>query len=205
LKNMFGYSCDKCGKGVVRSNRVSNYQTKIDGTPFTVDSAVIGVCSNCGARYFNARELKSWREAFFAEQQQKGTLLSAAEISDVRHQMEMNVADFSRLIGCSRQALYFWESLERATPQSRMADLLLRLVRADFTEGPVHVIDLLLETARGQGIEIPVPRQISTDESRESSAQGSSRMESNEDGKFENLYCKSARPADFSPRLRLVA
>lgn len=62
--NMFGYKCEECGKGTVRAKKFKNYKTKFKKKPFTVPSATIGVCNNCGGQHFSAKEYKRWRALF---------------------------------------------------------------------------------------------------------------------------------------------
>lgn len=204
---MFGYKCEKCGLGVVKANRVRKYETKIDGIPFSVDDALIGVCEKCGAKYFNARETKRWRDAFFRQRLQEGSIATASGISTLREQMGLSVAEFALLIGCSRQALYLWESLERSAPQSRMADLLIQLVQESFVHGSVNVIEYLRDSLRAAGVEppkcsrAPVP-YVSPDPLAICLPSAESEGESLLD--FNALYQVSGKPAGFSPRLGII-
>lgn len=61
---MFGYRCQECGKGIVKPTKIHNYQTKFAGYPFIVDEAIIGICEQCGAQHFSARERKRWKRLF---------------------------------------------------------------------------------------------------------------------------------------------
>jgi len=61
---------------------------------------------------------------------------------------------FALLIGCTRQSLYNWEKTNRARPQSRTIDLMMKLVARSRTEGKVDVIDFLVEEAQKLGIVI---------------------------------------------------
>jgi len=203
---MFEYKCDKCGQGAVKANKVRKYETKIDGIPFSVENAVIGVCDQCGAKYFNARETKRWRDVFFREQLQKGSILTASGISTLRDSMGLTVADLARLIGCSRQALYLWESPDRVGPQSRMADLLIQLVRESFTNGSVDVIEFLRDSLRAAGVEPPKCSRISTHKVSQNPTvicSVSADAQGEDLGNFDSLYQLSSKPMGFSPRLRI--
>ena len=70
--------------------------------------------------------------------------------------------DFAYLIGCTRQSIYNWEKKDREKPQSRMADLLIKLVRHSFEVGKVDVIDFLIKDAEGLGIAIEVKGKANT-------------------------------------------
>ena len=95
------------GEGT-KPRTISNYSTRIDGVPFVVDAAVVGVCDQCGAKYFNARESKRWRDLFVRTQTERGRILKHSDISELRDTLRLSVAEFACLVGCSRQALYDW-------------------------------------------------------------------------------------------------
>jgi DNA-binding transcriptional regulator YiaG len=204
---MFEYKCDKCGQGVVKAKKVRKHNTKIDGIPFSVENAVIGVCNNCGAKYYNARETKRWRDAFFRDQLQKGSTLTSSGISTLRGSIGLTVADLALLIGCSRQALYLWESPNRVAPQSRMADLLIQLVRESFTHGSVDVIEFLRDSLRAAGVEPPkcsrrLTRMASQNPTPICPVSADAQDENFSD--FDSLYQLSSKPTGFSPRLGIV-
>jgi DNA-binding transcriptional regulator YiaG len=204
---MFGYKCDKCGQGVVRANKVRGYDTKIDGIPFSVENAVIGVCDQCGVKYFNARETKRWRDVFFREQLQKGSILTASEISTLREKIGLTAADFARLIGCSRQAMHLWESPDRGAPQSRMANLVIQLVQESFTYGSVDVIEFLRDSLRAVGVEPPNCVRISIHKASQSPADICSiprDMQAESLSEFDSLFQLSSKPMGFSPRLGII-
>ncbi len=64
MQPRFEYPCLECGRGTMRTTRVPHYQTKINGIPFVVDEAVIGVCDQCGAIDFDPQETKRWEALF---------------------------------------------------------------------------------------------------------------------------------------------
>jgi hypothetical protein len=75
--------------------------------------------------------------------------------------MELSMEDFARLIGCIRQSVMTWEKLDRPTPPSRIADLLLRLLQKAWSKGPVDVSTVLLEEAKKWGVIIELRHSLS--------------------------------------------
>ncbi|MGE5174521.1 MAG: type II TA system antitoxin MqsA family protein, partial [Betaproteobacteria bacterium] len=151
---MFNYICEECGKGIVREKIFENYRTKIRGYPFVVDKATIGVCDQCGAKHFAASETKRWEEQYYKDLESKQVTLLPTEIEAVRKLLELSMEDFAYLIGCTRQSIYNWEKKDREKPQSRMADVLIKLVRQSFDTGKVDVISFLVEEAKKLGITV---------------------------------------------------
>lgn len=159
---MFNYICEECGKGTVKEKLFENYRTKIKGYPFVVDKAVIGICDNCGAKHFDANETKRWEELYNKDLELKHISLLPDEIEAVRKSLGLSMEDFAYLIGCTRQSIYNWEKRDREKPQSRMADLLIKLVRHSFEIGKVDVINFLVEEAKKLGIMMEVTRKTPT-------------------------------------------
>ncbi|OGW16242.1 MAG: hypothetical protein A3G93_00925 [Nitrospinae bacterium RIFCSPLOWO2_12_FULL_45_22] len=159
---MFNYICEECGKGTVKEKVFENYRTKIKGYPFVVDKAIIGVCDRCGAKHFKANETKRWEELYNKDLELKHISLLPDEIEAVRKSLGLSMEDFAYLIGCTRQSIYNWEKKDREKPQSRMADLLIKLVRYSFEVGKVDVINFLTEEAKKLGITIEVAKQTSS-------------------------------------------
>ena len=60
--------------------------------------------------------------------------------------------DFARLIGATRQSISAWEKPGRASPPSRTADLLMKLVRQPLYSKTVDVLTSLLEEVKKWGI-----------------------------------------------------
>jgi len=61
---VFGYRCPLCGQGNVHDTLFPAYETKVNGQPWTVRNALIGVCDACGERVFFSEETQQWdREA----------------------------------------------------------------------------------------------------------------------------------------------
>jgi len=157
--SMYGFRCQECHKGTVRAETRKDYPVKIQRIPFVVPKATIGVCDNCGAEYFDGSELKRWRKVLEEQQERTGGLMSAAEIRELRERLGMNMSDFAALIGATRQSLYHWEKDDREAVQSRMVDLMLRLVREGVRAGSVDVVGVLHQAARDAGVDI-APRRI---------------------------------------------
>lgn len=155
---LFEYACPECGRGTVRTTRVQNYKTKIKGFPFVVDDAVIGVCDRCHAESFAPEETKRWEELFFQSLENRRAFLSPEEIAELRKALGLSMEDFARLIGSTRQSIWMWEKEHRSTPPSRMADLLMKLVRQSLRTGPVDVLTFLLEEARKWNVVIELRR-----------------------------------------------
>ncbi len=148
----FGYICQECGEGNVREQAFPEYRTKIKGYPFVVKDARIGGCDRCGAEHFAARETNRWEEQFEAEHAKH--FMPPKEIRELQQALGTTMEQFAFLIGCTRQSLYNWQRLDRRKPQSRMADVLMKLVRESHTKKQVDVLQFLIHEARRFGIEI---------------------------------------------------
>ncbi|HIC90880.1 MAG TPA: helix-turn-helix domain-containing protein [Syntrophaceae bacterium] len=155
-EKMFHYTCEECGKGTVIPMEFKGYKTRIKGYPFVVDQAIIGVCENCGARHFSARETKRWEELFNKKLEENHIIFTPDQIEQLRKSLRLSVEDFALLIGCTRQSIYNWERKSRIKPQSRMADLLMKLVDQSLKVGEVNVIQCLVDKAKELGISIDV-------------------------------------------------
>lgn len=159
---MFEYKCQECGKGIVREKKIKNYKTRIKGYPFVVPEATVGVCDNCKAEHFAAEETKHWEELFSQSLARNKLFLLPQDIERMRKALGLSMENFALLIGSTRQSLYNWENHMRSRPQSRMADLLIKLVDKSRSEGKVNVVDFLVEEAQKLGvfIELPVERKV---------------------------------------------
>jgi len=145
--SMFGYSCQECGRGIVKPTVIKHYKTKFSGYPFVVPEAAIGICDVCGAKHFSAEERKRWRKLFEESLESHGQLLKPQEIVDLRKQLGLSIKDFALLIGTTLQPLSHWELEDRQSPQSRTTDLLMRLIKKSLDEGKVDVLDFLSKQA----------------------------------------------------------
>jgi len=158
---MFGYKCSECGEGTVREKTVLKYQTKVMGYPFVVDAAKLGVCDRCGAEHFAARETKRWEGLFEHSLAENRLFLLPKDIANLRQELGLSMEQFAMLVGCTRQSLHNWEKTDRARPQSRTVDLLMKLVDKGRTNREVNVIQFLVEEAKKLGIEIRLRRMDS--------------------------------------------
>jgi DNA-binding transcriptional regulator YiaG len=117
-----------------------------------VKEARIGVCDRCGAEHFAARETNRWEEQFEAEHTKH--YMQPKEIRELQQALGTTMEQFAFLIGCTRQSLYNWQRRDRRKPQSRMADVFMKLVRESHAKGKVDVLQFLIGEARRFGIEI---------------------------------------------------
>jgi len=158
---LFEYNCPECGLGTVRTTKIQNYKTKIKGYPFIVDEAYIGVCDHCKAEHFASTETKRWEELFYRSLEKRQAFLPPQETTELRKTLGLSMEDFARLIGCTRQSIYNWEKLDRSSPPSRMADLLMKLVRQSLSSGSIDVLAFILQEAKKWGVVLEV-RQTAT-------------------------------------------
>jgi DNA-binding transcriptional regulator YiaG len=142
----------------MRTIRVHNYKTKIRGYPFVVEKALIGRCNYCQAESFAPEETKRWEDAFFHTLETRHAFLSPQEILELRTVLGLSMEDFARLIGCTRQSVLAWEKADRSIPPSRMADVLMKLVRESLVDGQVDVLKVLLDEAQKWGVVIELRR-----------------------------------------------
>jgi putative zinc finger/helix-turn-helix YgiT family protein len=157
-RELFGFPCPECGQGTVRSTRILNYKTKIKGYPFVVDEALIGVCDRCGSESFAPEETKRWEELFYRSLEARHAFLSPQEMLELRTSLGLSMEDFARLIGCTRQSISAWEKPDRSAPPSRMADLLMKLLKESLREGAIDVLPFLLGEAQKWGMVIELRR-----------------------------------------------
>ncbi|MDP6041391.1 MAG: type II toxin-antitoxin system MqsA family antitoxin [Candidatus Latescibacteria bacterium] len=150
------YPCPECGKGTILPTRIQNYKTRIKGYPFVVDEAVIGICDQCGTKTFNAKEMRRWEKKY--QDSVADQFLSPDDIVDLREKLGLSMEDFARLTGTTRQSIHNWEKA-RLQP-SRMADLMMRLVKESYVSGKVDVISFLLDEAEKMGVTIELQRCV---------------------------------------------
>jgi DNA-binding transcriptional regulator YiaG len=150
----FGYKCQECGQGTVREQVFHGYKTRLKGLPLTVDDARIGVCDQCGARHFDPSETMRWRT--LVDQKYAKAYLQPSEIQDLIQKLGLSMEQFANLVGCTRQSLYNWQRPERTAPQSRMADLFMRLIRESHFAGQVNVLNFLTGEASKLGFNLGV-------------------------------------------------
>lgn len=153
----FGYKCQECGQGTVLERVIPEYRTKLKGYPLTVENARIGVCDRCGAEHFSPIETMRWKSLL--QEKQAASYLKPDEIRDIRKQIGLSMEQFAAMLGCTRQSLYNWERAEREAPQSRMADVFMRLVRKAHLVGSIDVLTFLTSEAEKFGIHLDVAQK----------------------------------------------
>ena len=156
----FGYQCPECGKGTVRQKEFLNYKTKIENCPFTIPRAIIGVCNMCGRKNFDPQEQQRWADLYKKALVSNGRFLNAEEISSIRKDLGLSIEKFAHLIGCTRQSIYNWENKNRKIPQSRMTNLIIRLIRENIYKGKVDVVKFLLEEAAKLNVHIKIREDV---------------------------------------------
>lgn len=148
----FDYPCQECGKGTVVEQVIPEYHTKIKGYPFVVKDAWLGVCDRCGAEHFAVQETNRWERLF--EEEHTKHYMQPEEMRALQQALRLTMEQLAFLLGCTRQSLHNWVRPDRNRPQSRMADLLMKLVRESHAKGKVDVLPFLIQEARQFGIEI---------------------------------------------------
>jgi DNA-binding transcriptional regulator YiaG len=150
----FGYICPECGKGTIKETTVINCQTKINNYPFIVPKAIVGVCDSCGAKNFDPQERERWVNLYNSGLEAKRVFLKAEQILHIRKKLGLNMEDFASLIGCTRQSIYNWEKKNRRIAQSRMADVIIKLLDECLNKGKVDVLSFLAQELKHLGVEI---------------------------------------------------
>lgn len=151
--------CVTCGKGEIEFRKVKDFETMVRGVPFTVPEAIIGFCKACGSKVFDPTEIRRWRKLYETDQLLKGKVLSAAEVREVRETLDLQISQFALLLGTTRQSVYNRERENRTSPQLRVVDLLLRLIRESIENGPVDVVKFLrTQAGLDQGVPETQPR-----------------------------------------------
>lgn len=151
----FGYKCQECGQGTVRERVFHEYKTKLKGYPLTVEEAHVGVCDQCGAQHFDPNETIRWRTLL--SERQAESYLQPVDIRNLQNLLGLTREQFAILLGCTRQSLYNWERPDRTAPQSRMADLFMRLIRQSHLVGEINVLNFVTSEAAKLGFDLKVP------------------------------------------------
>jgi len=153
-KVAFGYRCQECGQGTVLEKIFPEYKTKVKGYPLVVENARIGVCDHCGAEHFDPNETVRWRALL--QEKQLESYLQPDDIKNLRKELGLPMEQFAILLGCTRQSLHNWERSDRIVPQSRMADLFMRLIRDSRSLGQLDVLGYLRAEAEKLGFHLAV-------------------------------------------------
>ena len=120
-------------------------------------SIPVGACDSCGAKHFDAQETLRWKKV--ADAAQHKLVLSPLEIKELQQLVQLSMEQFAVLIGSTRQSLHAWQKQDRTIAQSRMADLMMRLLRESYHHGKIDVLKFLIEQAKLIGIELKVRKQ----------------------------------------------
>ena len=150
----FGYRCQECGQGTVLEKIFPEYKTKVKGYPLIVENARIGVCDHCGAEHFDPNETLRWRALL--QEKQLESYLRPDDIKGLRKELGLPMEQFAALLGCTRQSLHNWERSDRSVPQSRMADLFMRLIRESRSLGQLDVVGYLTAQAEKAGFHLAI-------------------------------------------------
>ncbi|PYS04106.1 MAG: hypothetical protein DMG16_03715 [Acidobacteria bacterium] len=94
-----------------------------------------------------------------ADAAQHKLVLSPLEIKELQQLVQLSMEQFAVLIGSTRQSLHAWQKQDRTIAQSRMADLMMRLLRESYHHGKIDVLKFLIEQAKLIGIELKVRKQ----------------------------------------------
>jgi len=154
LRVVFSYRCQECGQGTVLEKIFPEYKTKVKGYPLIVENAQIGVCDHCGAEHFDPNETVRWRALL--QEKQLESYLRPDDIKHLRKELGLPMEQFAALLGCTRQSLHNWERSDRTVPQSRMADLFMRLIRDSRSLGQLDVLGYLTAEAEKLGFHLAV-------------------------------------------------
>jgi|GEM_PF-2171511 len=127
---MFGYKCEECEEGTIRTTVKENFTTKIEGDEFIVPEATIGVCDNCGAINYSGKEIERWKDKY--HNWKKQAYVSAREIKKIRKKLDLNQEEFADLIGVSRQSLIEWEKDQRKRTQPNSINIILKSIKNEL-------------------------------------------------------------------------
>lgn len=151
--------CPSCGVDKMKAKVIREFDTKLGGVPFVAKNAKVFECENCGERIFDAKEIKSWEVELKDQLRQKGLIITPQEIKNIRGVLNLNVSDFAKLFGVTRQTVYAWEDDTTTGIQLGPAALLISLLREELENRMAGVYEFLIQLAneRGQAIKIKKP------------------------------------------------
>lgn len=150
--------CPSCGVNKMKEKIISEFHTKLGGVPFVVSNANILECEKCGERVFDAKEIKHWEKELQKQLQTKALLITPKDVKEIQEGLNLNVSDFAKLFGVTRQTVYAWEDEKNAGIQLGPAALLISLLMEEREGRTRDVYNFLLELAnkRGQTIKSPM-------------------------------------------------
>jgi HTH-type transcriptional regulator / antitoxin MqsA len=120
----------KCGRRCDGEYReVTEPQSfKVRGRQVTVPVTLLR-CDACGDVLYTPEQAERAQEQVYTEIRRRENLLSPAEIASIRLGLGLKQDEFERLLGLGPKTVVRWES--GRVFQSKAADALMRLVRAD--------------------------------------------------------------------------
>ena len=147
--------CPSCGVNKMEEKIISEFHTKLGGVPFVVSNAKILECEKCGERIYDAKEIKRWEKELQKQLQTNAHLVTSKDVKEIQEGLNLNVTDFARLFGVTRQTVYAWEDEKNAGIQLGPAALLIRLLMEEREGQMKGIYSFLLELAnkRGQTIQ----------------------------------------------------
>ena len=155
-----GMPCPTCGQGTIQPKVIKNHKTRIFGAPFVVPEAYVGICDNpeCDERITAGEEIERWRTLFNQHLEEQHLVLMPEELTALRRHLGLTKKDFAHLTGFSLRSVVNWEKPDRKVPPSPAANRLFKVLSTSLEEGPIDVIDLLLEEAKKAGHTIELQR-----------------------------------------------
>ena len=154
--------CPTCGAGTIQPKIIKNYKTQMFGAPFVIPEAYVGICDNpdCDERPVTGQEIERWRVLFDRYVEEQHLVLSPGEITQLRERLGLTKKDLAHLTGFSLRSIISWEKPDRKTPPSPAANRLFKALLASLENGPVDLIDLLLDEAKKVGHTIELQREV---------------------------------------------
>lgn len=119
----------KCGRCDGEFREVVEPQTfKVRGRRVTVPVALLR-CDGCGDILYSPAQADKAQQTVYAEIRRRENLLAPGEVAAIRGTLGLKQDEFERLLGVGPKTVVRWES--GRVFQSKAADALMRLVRAD--------------------------------------------------------------------------
>lgn len=143
--------CPSCGSDKLKLKVISEFDTKLGGVPFVAKDAKVFECEGCGERIYDAKEIKRWEEEMKGQFRQKGLLITPQEIKNIRVGLNLNVSDFAKLFGVTRQTVYAWEDETTTGIQLGPAALLISLLQEELEGRKGGIYEFLFQLANKRG------------------------------------------------------
>ena len=120
--------CASCDSEKVKKVH-RNYATKYNQVPVSIKDVEMYECSACGERFFTPEQARAVSIATKNQVREAQGLLSAEEIVEIRHHLDLSQTDLEELFGLGSKVVTRWES--GRVVQSKTADVALRLLAMD--------------------------------------------------------------------------